>query len=90
MPAGENFFIILRFRIVERTYYRLLDLKDNFKETFLEMTKRDPLHPLLSDQQLFDMTSSFQIASSRVQSCIQERGIDAVLIKDEIHTQPSR
>ena len=69
------------FRIVQKTYNILTSLKDNFTEEFLEMSKTDPLYPLLSEGQMEEMKTSYTILMDVIDACIQEHGKDAVMIK---------
>ena len=79
------FIFLFYFRISERTYGYLIDLKDNFRETFLEMSKADLLYPLLSDEHIKDMETSYDILMEKVEDCIRKRGKDAVMIKTWIN-----
>ena len=60
--------------------------KENFKETFVEMSQADILFPLLSDEQLKTMESRYTTLLNIVTACILEHGKDAVFIKSWINS----
>ena len=56
-----------------------MELKDSFISKFEEMTRADPLHPLLARDQLEDVQKRINMLLSLVHYCVFLKGRDSVI-----------
>ena len=72
-------FVSLHSSIRKSTYERLLDLKDNFLAEFDNMTRTDPLYPLLLQEQVDDVVKRINMLLSLVEYCVHLKGYENVV-----------
>ena len=70
---------LLCFSIRKSTYLLLQTLQDTFPQQFEELTKLDPLYPLLQPYQLQDVTRRIKLLLTLVDYCVLYRGYDNVV-----------
>ena len=74
-------YILISFSIRKRTYERLLTLRETLPSQFEELTKNDPLYPLLPFYMLQDITRRIKILLALVDYCLHYKGFENV-VKD--------
>ena len=72
--------VFVCFRIGTRTYSHLMTHRHHFIEKMNEMSKIDVLSPLLSIQEEKRMNNSLTDILYMLQTCINEKGKDTVVI----------
>ena len=72
-------FFLLCFSIRKSTYLLLQTLQDTFPQHFEELTKEDPLYPLLHPYQIQDVTRRIKLLLTLVDYCVLYRGFDNVV-----------
>ena len=72
-------FFLLCFSIRKSTYLLLQTLQDTFAQQFEELTKEDPLYPLLQPYQIQDVTRRIKLLLNLVDYCVLYRGFDNVV-----------
>ena len=74
-------YVLISFSIRKSTYERLVTLRETFPSQFQELTKSDPLYPLLPSYMLQDITRRIKILLTLVDFCIYYKGFETV-VKD--------
>ena len=72
-------FFLLCFSIRKSTYLLLQTLHDTFPQQFEELTKEDPLYPLLQSYHIQDVTRRIKLLLTLVDYCVLYRGYDNVV-----------
>ena len=65
--------------IRRKSFERLKELKDTLRSEFEEMTKDDPLYPLLQPSQLELMINRIKMLLALIDYCINLKGFDNVV-----------
>ena len=73
--------LYLYFSVRRSTYERLLTLRDTFLSEFEEVSKKDPLYPLLPTHQLMDIVRRIKIILALLEFCTNIKGYNNV-VKD--------